>query len=159
MDTSHAMEQVLIAAHRPEPKNGTRRLVALESALDQLKVLVPTDAAEAVSQLEQTLQQIEDQSARRVLQRLAAAWEQGDLATLEDYGRWCECADSEADRAFLKKLNDERNTGLADAIEAQHRGGRRVFVAVGALHMTGEQSLPRLLAQRGFQVERVAFRK
>lgn len=158
MDTSHAMEQVLIAAHRPELRNGTRRLVALESALDQLKVLVPTDAAEAVSQLEQTLQQIEDQSARRVLQRLAAAWEQGDLATLEDYGRWCECADSEADRAFLKKLNDERNTGLADAIEAQHRGGRRVFVAVGALHMTGEQSLPRLLAQRGFQVERVPLR-
>jgi uncharacterized protein YbaP (TraB family) len=159
LDSSHAMEQILIAAHRPDAKGGTRRLVALESALDQLKVLVPTDAAEAASQLEQTLQQLEDQSARRVLQRLAEAWEQGDLATLEDYGRWCECADSEADRAFLKKLNDERNTGLADAIEAQHRGGRRLFVAVGALHMTGEQSLPRLLAQRGFRVERVALRK
>jgi uncharacterized protein len=165
MDSAHAMEQVLIALHRPEPAGITskggplRRVVALESALAQLQVLVPDDEAEATSHLEQTLQALEDQSARRVLQRLAAAWEQGDLAVLEDYTQWCECAGSEADRAFLKKLNDERNAGLADAIEAQHKSGRRVFAAVGALHMTGEQALPRLLEQRGFKVERVVFRK
>jgi uncharacterized protein len=164
MDSVHALEQVLIAQHRPEaaavtPKAAARRVVALESVQVQLQVLVPGDETEANSHLEQTLQALEDQSARRVLQRLAAAWEQGDLAALEDYAGWCECADSDADRAFLKKLNDERNAGLADAIEAQHQGGRRVFVAVGALHMTGEQSLPRLLEQRGFKVERVHFRK
>jgi hypothetical protein len=92
-----------------------------------------------------------------VLQRLAQAWETGDLAALEDYERWCECAATDADRDFLRKLNDERNAPLADAIEAQHQQGRRVFAAVGALHMTGPQSLPRLLAQRGFKVERVGF--
>jgi uncharacterized protein len=159
MDSAHAMEQALIAGHKPDAKPGARRIVALESVQAQLQVLVPADDAEATTQLDHALQQLEDQSARRVLQRLAAAWEQGDLAVLEDYAAWCECADNEADRAFLKKLNDERNTGLADAIEAQHKGGRRVFAAVGALHMTGEQSLPRLLEQRGFKVERVAFRK
>ncbi len=160
MDSGFAMEQILIAQHRPEGKPGAaRRLVALESALAQLKVLVPADEAEATSHLEQTLQQLEDRSARRVLERLAAAWEQGDLAALENYAGWCECADSEADRAYMKRLNDERNTGLAEAIEAQHKTGRRLFVAVGALHMTGEQSLPRLLEQRGFKVERVRFAK
>jgi uncharacterized protein YbaP (TraB family) len=30
---------------------------------------------------------------------------------------------------------------------------------VGALHMTGPQSLPRLLEQRGFRVERVVFKR
>ena len=32
-----------------------------------------------------------------------------------------------------------------------------VFAAVGALHMTGPQSIPRLMQQRGFRVERVDF--
>jgi uncharacterized protein YbaP (TraB family) len=40
---------------------------------------------------------------------------------------------------------------------AQHREGRRVFAAVGALHMVGPQSLPRLLERQGFRVERIRF--
>jgi uncharacterized protein len=155
MDASHAMEQILLA----QGKGQGRRVVALESALAQLQTLVPADEAEATTALEQSLTQLEDKSARRVLERLAAAWEQGDLAALEDYASWCECTDSEADRAYMKKLNDERNTGLADGIEAQHKAGKRVFAAVGALHMTGTLALPKLLEQRGFKVERVHFKR
>jgi uncharacterized protein YbaP (TraB family) len=92
-----------------------------------------------------------------VLRRLAEAWEQGDLAALEDYLAWCECGDSEADREFMRRLNDERNGPLADGIAALHERGQRIFAAVGALHMTGPQALPALLAARGFRVERVAF--
>jgi len=153
MDPGYAAEQVLIGAAKP-----ARKLVALESALQQLQTLVPADDAEANSVLEQSLQQLEDQSARRLLARLAAAWEEGNQAVLEAYEQWCECADSEADREFMRKLNDERNTGLATGIAAQHKAGRRVFAAVGALHMTGPQSIPKLLAQQGFKVERVSFR-
>ena len=155
MDSSYAMEQVLSAQVRALG----RRVVALESAATQIQALVPDDEAEARTLLDQSLQQLEDRSARRVLERLAAAWDKGDLAGLEDFEKWCECAANETDRAFLRKLNDERNPPLADGIESQHRQGRRVFAAVGALHMTGPQSLPLLLAQRGFKVERVAFRR
>jgi uncharacterized protein len=107
--------------------------------------------------LEQTLAQLEDTSGRRVLDKLTQAWERGDLAALEDYEAWCECASTEAEKAFMRKLNDERNPPLADGIEAQHKAGKRVFAAVGALHMTGPQSLPKLMQQRGFKVERVNF--
>lgn len=155
MDSGYAMEQVLISQSKP----GVRRVVALESAALQLQTLVPAEDVEAHSVLDQSLQQLEDQTARRVLARLAEAWEEGNLAVLEAYEKWCECADSEADRAFLRKLNDERNAGLAAGIEAQHKSGKRVFAAVGALHMTGPQSLPKLLEQQGFKVERVAFRR
>ena len=155
MDASYAMEQVLSA----QVRTLGRRVVALESAATQIQALVPSDEGEARQLLDQSLQQLEDRSARRVLDRLALAWEQGDLATLEDYGKWCECAADEADRALLRKLNDDRNGPLADGIESHHQQGRRVFAAVGALHMTGPQSLPRLLAQRGFKVERVAFKR
>jgi hypothetical protein len=153
MDTGYAREQLLVdQAHREG-----RRIVALETPAQQLRALVPDDEAAARALLDQSLQQLESAASRRVLAQLAAAWEQGDLATLEDYGLWCQCADSEADRALLRRLNDERNPALADAIEALHRQGRRVFAAVGALHMTGPQALPRLLALRGFEVQRVPY--
>ena len=155
MDSSYAMEQVLSA----QVRTLGRRVVALESAVEQIQALVPADEAEARTVLDQSLQQLEDRSALRVLERLAVAWERGDIAALEDYGSWCECADNEVDRAFLRKLNDDRNPPLADGIESQHRQGRKVFAAVGALHMTGPQALPLLLAQRGFKVERVVFKR
>ena len=135
-----------------------RRVVALESVADQIKTLVPDDEAEARSLLDQSLQQLEDRSARRVLEKLMRAWDSGNLETFENYERWCECAASEADKAYFRKLNDERNPAMADGIERLHRQGGRVFAAVGALHMTGPVSLPLLLAQRGFKVERLHFK-
>jgi uncharacterized protein YbaP (TraB family) len=109
--------------------------------------------------LEQSLQQLQDQSGRRVLRKLARAWEAGDLATLENYEAWCECGAGATDRAFMRRLNDERNPRLADGIEARHAQGQRVFAAVGALHMTGPAALPSLLRERGFKLERVVFRR
>ena len=153
LDPGHALEQTLSA----QARTLGRRVISLETVAQQTRALVPEDEAEARSLLDQSLQQLEDESARRVLQRLAVAWEQGDLATLEDYSKWCECIATEVDQSFMRQLNDERNPALADGIEAQHRQGKRVFAAVGALHMAGPQSLPALLAQRGFRVERVPF--
>ena len=153
MDSSYAQEQLLVSQVRATG----RRVVSLETAAQQKAALVPDDAEEALAALDQSLAQLEDQSGRRVLGRMAQAWEGGDLATLEDFEAWCECAATEAEKVFMRKLNDERNPPLADGIEAQHKQGRRVFAAVGALHMTGPQSLPRLLQQRGFKVERVSF--
>ncbi len=155
MDPAYAMEQLLAAQVRA---NG-RRVVSLETAAQQKAVLVPDDPVEALAVVEQSLAQLEDRSARRVIERMAQAWEAGDLAAMEDYASWCECAVTEADKAAMRRLNDERNGPLAAGIEAQHRQGRRVFAAVGALHMTGAQSLPRLLEQRGFRVERVPFKR
>jgi uncharacterized protein YbaP (TraB family) len=119
--------------------------------------LLPSDPAEALNTLADSLTQLEDRSGRRVLARLARAWEWGDLHALSTYEAWCECATTDDERAFMRRLNDERNPALADGIAAQHHTGLRVFAAVGALHMTGRAGLPLLLAQRGFRVERIAF--
>ena len=154
MDPGYAMEQLLVA----QVRGSGRRVVSLETVAQQKAVLVPADPVEALAVVEQSLAQLEDQSARRVIERLAAAWERGDLAALEDYASWCECVATEEDKAFMRKLNDERNGPMADGIEAQHRQGRRVFAAIGALHMTGASSLPRLLEQRGFKLERVRLK-
>jgi hypothetical protein len=133
-------------------------VVSLETPQRQLDALIPKDAVQAERALASTLEQLDDGTARRVLKRLADAWERGDLATVEGYERWCDCIRSEDDRAALTTLNDGRNPELADKIAALHADGKRVFAAVGALHMTGAQALPALMAARGFRVERIEFR-
>jgi uncharacterized protein YbaP (TraB family) len=133
------------------------RTHSLETAERQLAALIPADAALAERQLAATLAQMDSGLARKVLQRLATAWERGELATIEGYAQWCECADTDDERAMLRALNDERNPAMADRIEALHRDGHRLLVAVGALHMTGAKALPALLRERGFAVERVAY--
>jgi uncharacterized protein len=157
LDPLYAMEQLLLAQARLQ---GTR-VVSLESAAQQVAALVPADAQQAQDMLEQSLQQLEDRSGRRVLRRvlrrLSQAWVRGDLKALEDYASWCECAANEEEQQLMRRMNDERNPALAAGIAAQHAQGARVFAAVGALHMTGPQALPRLLAQHGFKVERVKF--
>jgi hypothetical protein len=134
------------------------KVVSLETPERQLAALIPADAAQAERHLVSVLDQLDSGLARRVLVRLADAWERGDLATLQSYERWCDCVKTSDDRAMLAALNDERNPAMAERIEALHREGARLFVAVGALHMTGAKALPVLLAERGFRVERVEFR-
>jgi uncharacterized protein YbaP (TraB family) len=134
------------------------RTVSLETPERQMAALIPADAALAERHLAATLDQLDSGLARRVLARLVKAWDSGDLATVAGYEQWCECIKNDDDRALLRALNDERNPALADRIEALHREGQRLFVAVGALHMTGAKALPELLRARGFRVERVDFR-
>ncbi len=153
LDPNHSMEMLLVLRAKAQHK----RVVSLESAEQQKQALVPSDAAEAVAMVEQTLDQLDSLVSRRVLERLVRAWELGDLTTLDRYEDWCECAATDDERAFLRRLNDERNGPLADRIAALHGQGRRLFAAVGVLHMTGGAALPRLLADRGFKVERVPF--
>jgi uncharacterized protein YbaP (TraB family) len=134
------------------------RTVSLETPERQLAALIPKDAALAERYLASTLEQIDSGQGRRVLARLAAAWERGDLDEIADYERWCGCVKSTDDKTMMAALNDERNPDMADKIAALHGQGRRAFVAVGALHMTGPKALPELMRARGFQVERIEFR-
>jgi uncharacterized protein len=153
LDAAFAQELMLAATARA----AGLRIVALESVQQQIDALLPADPAQMQRLLEQGLDQLERGQASPVLRRLAAAWAAGDLDTLQRYEQWCECADDEASREWLRRLNDERNAELAAGIDALHRRGLQVLAAVGALHMTGPQALPKLLQQRGFKVQRVGF--
>lgn len=155
LDPAYAQEFILAGAARAMQ----RPVVALETMQSQFAALAPGDADQTLKLVQETLDQLERGRVRPVLARLSAAWERGNLAELEDYERWCECADSDEERAFTRRLNDERNPPIAERIDALHTGGKRVFAAVGALHMTGPKGLPRLLAERGYAVERVAFER
>ena len=154
LDAGYGQEFMLASLAR----TAQRRVVSLETPESQLAALLPRDEAELRHMLTQALEQLERGQGRRAIARLAAAWERGDLDDLADYERWCDCVTDEADRRALTRLLDERNPGLAEGIDALHRTGSRVLAAVGALHLVGPKALPALLRERGFAVERVAYR-
>lgn len=128
---------------------------SLETPAGQLDALGGGSEAEQLALVAQTLEQLDNGKARATLLRLARAWDDGDFDTLARYEQWCDCAHDAAERALLARVNDERNPALADGIAVLHEHAAPVFAAVGALHMTGEQSLPALLRRRGFSVERI----
>lgn len=153
LEPGYAQEIMLAGAARA----AGLQVISLETVALQVGALIPAEEATARAMLDKTLQQLESGVTRRTTARLAQAWAEGRLAELEQYERWCECMNTDQDRELMRRLNDDRNPKLARRIDALHGSGKRVFAAVGALHMTGLRALPGLLAQRGFTVERVAF--
>ena len=149
-DAGFGQDLMLLARAKAEG----RPVQSLESVEEQLAALEPTPA-ELPAVVDGTLRQLQRGQMRAPLRKLAQAWARGDMKALADYPRWCGCADTPAERAWLRRVNDDRNGPLAERIEALHAAGQRLLVAVGALHMSGPQALPTLLAQRGFTVEAV----
>jgi len=131
-----------------------RPVQSLESVDEQLAALEPTPA-ELPQVVDGALKQLQRGQVRAPLRKLAEAWARGDMKALASYERWCGCAGTPAERAWFKRVNDDRNVQFAARIDALHGAGQRLLVAVGALHMSGPEALPRLLAARGFTVEAV----
>lgn len=130
---------------------------SLETPEAQAGLLVSDDPAETARSVGELLDELEGGKGTQILQRLAGDWQRGDLDDLGRYATWCECLDTPQRRADFVKLIDDRNLVMTDKIVRLHAEGKRLFVAVGSLHMIGRVGLPALLEARGFQVERVAF--
>jgi uncharacterized protein YbaP (TraB family) len=135
-----------------------KSVVSLETPEQQLALLLAPTAREAQANVEQGLAELESGKSRAAMVRIAQVWADGRFDELFRYEQWCDCLNTDAERAAHKRLLDDRNPALADRIDALHRAGNKVFAAVGSLHMVGKMGLPLLLAQRGYQVERMEFR-
>jgi hypothetical protein len=134
-----------------------KEVVALETPASQLAALTPASEADERELLDSGLHDLESGEGRESLGRLVQAWVAGDEERLASYPQWCKCLDTPAEQRFFQRVNDERNRAMAERLAALHAGGRTVFAAVGALHMTGPEALQGLLRQRGFQVQRIPF--
>jgi uncharacterized protein YbaP (TraB family) len=132
-------------------------LVGLETAADQVNS-VGYDRSKTLSEkIDETLDKLESEKWRVQAVASATAWAQGDLDKLEHYADWCDCLHTPEDQARYERMTTGRNTGMARNIERLHTEGKRVFAAVGAMHMVGSKSVPALLAEHGFQITRIPF--
>ena len=132
-----------------------KAVLSLETPATQLRALLQPDAAAQISFVEAALDELESGRARPQLARMAQVWADADLDTLTRFEEWCECLKTRSDRDAMTRLVDDRNPALAAAIDALHASGKRLFAAVGSLHMVGPGGLPARLAKRGYRVERI----
>ncbi len=154
LDASYAIDVFLAALGHKAHKN----VVSLETPEFQIQALMLHTPQETVSVVESALGDMEKNRSRKMLKRLADAWEQGNYAEMDHFEEWCECLKTDADRAMMKRLLDERNPAMAERIDELHKNGGRVFTAVGSMHMFGPQGLPALREKRGYKVERIDFK-
>jgi uncharacterized protein YbaP (TraB family) len=153
LDPSYAVDLVLALVARDLGK----KTVSLETPETQISALLMPTAPATVELVSSSLDELESGRARPLLLRLATAWSSSDVAELERYERWCNCLNTAAERAAMKRILDDRNPALAAAIDALHAGGESVFAATGSLHMVGPNGLPALLRRLGYTVEAVRF--
>jgi len=151
LEAAFGSEMTLTAAARAQGKP----VHGLETVAEQLRALQPATEAESAQLIAQGLDELDSGAGRRVMARLAAAWSAGDADTLGHYEDWCDCLQTAAARAQMKRLLDDRNPLLAGRIDALHARRGPLLIGVGALHMFGPAGLPRLLEGLGFRVTRV----
>lgn len=151
LDPAYGIDLFLAAWGRAAGKT----MVSLETPHAQLSALQAPTLDETIGFVEKGLDDIQSGRAAPTLRRIAQVWADSDLDTLASYEAWCNCVNSPADHAAMKRLLDDRNLVLADTVAGLIDRDQRVFAAVGSLHMVGPLSVPALLAQRGYTVERI----
>jgi uncharacterized protein len=154
LDASYATDAVLAGIGHGANKN----VVSLETPEAQLQLMQLQDRQQTIALVQDSLEELESGRSRTMLIRIARVWADADYADMEHFDEWCECLNTGIEREMMRRLLDERNPNLADRIDALHSSGKRVFAAVGSLHMFGPIGLPTLMAERGYRVERVDFR-
>ena len=127
----------------------------LESADYQLSLFDTLSAADSERYLNESLDQLDDGSSLRRARATMKAWNSGDVAALDAVAADATDGDSVMSKFTRRTLLGKRNPQMAARIATLMQSGKTSFVGVGLLHLLGSDSLPQLLAQRGYRVERL----
>lgn len=98
--------------------------------------------------LRETLKDYEN--AVTMLDTMVEAWAKGDVATLD---RVMVEEMKDASPALYQAVLVDRNTDWANQIQTMLEGSGTAFIAVGAGHLTGDDSVQSILQKRGVTVE------
>ncbi|MDI1325209.1 MAG: TraB/GumN family protein [Brevundimonas sp.] len=115
----------------------------------QIGILAGMSEADQLSFLRSTLEAYGDATVE--LDEMVGAWATGDVATLERVA-----VDEMRDEApaVYQALLVQRNTDWAGQIQTLLAGSGTAFIAVGAAHLAGDDSVQEILADRGVAVTR-----
>ena len=115
----------------------------------QVRVLATLPEAVQLEFLRSTLKDFD--KATEMLDQMVGAWSAGDVETLDRVA----VQDMKANAPEVyEALLVNRNADFAGRIEEILAGSGTAFIAVGAAHLAGEDSVQAMLAKRGVEVER-----
>jgi uncharacterized protein YbaP (TraB family) len=120
-----------------------------ETASEQLGYLAEMPDQIAAEMLIQTLDEVEE--GVEIVDELQAAWLAGDVKQLQRIGP--DKMRKEAPELFDAILV-RRNTNWVKQIDAMLKGSGTQFIAVGAAHLVGTDSVPDQLGKLGYKVQR-----
>ena len=119
-------------------------LKAFETAEQQVRVLAGLTEETQLDFLRATLEDYE--SAATDLDALVVAWASGDVDGIDRLG--VQELKAESDEVY-QALIVNRNHNWADQIETLLEGSGTAFIAVGAAHLAGDESVQEMLEERG----------
>ena len=130
-----------------------KRVVSLESMSQQMQMLDNLSPQLQAAMLQITVEEITNGEVAKLVAEMIAAWRSGDTRALDTVLSVEERRlPDELAREFHERFLTERNIRMARQVERMLHSGERVFVAVGALHMVGEDGIPALLSELGYKV-------
>lgn len=122
----------------------------LETIDEQIRILAGLSDDTQVAFLRSTLDAFDDATIE--LDGLVEAWAAGDVIKIKELG--IDDLRDESEEVYDALLVN-RNTNWAGQIQGLLEGSGTTFIAVGAAHLAGEDSVQAILAKRGVEVERV----
>lgn len=144
-DPKLGVDRALEAAARAERKP----VRAFETPSEQLMVFANLPEEAEMALLQGALEEAD--GGKELVDRMSEAWLEGDVEELEAMSS----AKFRAEEPVLyEAVYLNRNRAWAAKIAEMMQGAGTVFIAVGAGHLRGEDSVPDLLAERGIAVER-----
>lgn len=148
---AHGLESFLL---QHAQTRGTA-ITELESADYQLSLFDTLSDADAERYLRESLRDLSDGTSLRKAKAVIDAWTSGEASALDALISDATSGGTMSSDFTRRTLLDRRNLEMAARIERILQDGRSSFVGVGLLHLLGANGLPRLLSQRGYQVERM----
>lgn len=131
---------------------GQRPTLELETLDEQLAVLTSPTLQVQDEMLAETLEQMD--GIEPVVSAMIVAWLSGDdreFRRLFDL----QSGTSAEIQAFMRRLLEDRNVGMADTVAGYLATPGTTFVLVGAAHLTGSEGVVALLEARGLRGRRI----
>ena len=144
-DPKLGVDNLLASTARAEGKP----IRGFETSEQQLRFFADLSPELEKQMLMSTLEDVDQGPA--MIDRMSEAWSRGDLRTLE---REMVADLKNETPAFYKVVLADRNTAWAKALKEHLKGSGSTFVAVGAGHLVGPDSVQAELAELGVRAER-----
>lgn len=132
-----------------------RPVSGLETVAEQLSIFDRLDESHQIEMLTIAVETIESGKADELFEQMIHAWRGRDLRRLvelaDDYPA---IADPATNDRLMRELLEERNQRMVVRMEPAFEAGG-AFIAVGAMHLAGDEGLVRLLERRGYTLTAV----